>query len=62
MDFVGSMMARPKLNWWNFKTLVNSQEIEWFPLNPNERLEVRDYPKHFQRFITESKINIQPIY
>ena len=20
-DFVGSMMARPKLNWWNFKTL-----------------------------------------
>ena len=29
VDFVYSMMAIPRLNWWNFKTLVNGQEIEW---------------------------------
>ena len=57
VDFVYSMMAIPRLNWWNFKTLVNGQEIEWFPLDPNEKDGGKGYyPENFQRFITESQI------
>ena len=59
IDFVYSMMAIPKLNWWNFKTLVNGQEIEWFPLDPYEKdVGKIIYPENFQRFITESKIEL----
>ncbi len=35
-------------NWWNFKTLVNGKEIEWFPFDPNEKFRRWEYPKNFK--------------
>ena len=29
----------PPSNWWNFKTLVDGNEIEWFPYDPNNKIE-----------------------
>ncbi len=47
----------PASNWWNFKTLVDGNEIEWFPYDPNDKIEGwMEYPKSFKQFINDKKI------
>ena len=47
----------PQSNWWNFKTLVNGNEIEWFPFDPNEKIKGwMEYPKSFKKFMIDKSI------